>query len=229
MATSIDEHQCHISYIWQCSVFAKKERKEGRWEKNNRYATAYFEASVHMAVALNGGVNLACLKTRIMMINVTAWKLITIVSLRFPIMPQTLLWKLIWIFYKSKRQSCSKAIWHVPSPVYISSGLAEELKNNHARCLLTSRKRASPVAILFLFFFFFPISLLSENVLRPLDMLNLMSRCCVCEFESSHVCQVLQHHQIYSLLLFVVVLVRGETRNASFVENCVKINWTEGR
>jgi len=53
-------------------VFAKKERK-GRWEeKKNRYATAYFEASVHMAVALNGGVNLACLKTRIMMINVTA-------------------------------------------------------------------------------------------------------------------------------------------------------------
>lgn len=157
MATSIAEHRCHISYIWQCSVFAKKKGKEDG-EKNNRYATAYFEASVHMAVALNGGVNLACLKTRIMMINVTAWKLITIVSLRFPIMPQTLLWKLIWIFHKSKRQSCSKAIWHVPSPVYISSGLAEELKNNHARCLLTSRERASPVAILFLsfsFFFFF--------------------------------------------------------------------------
>ncbi len=152
MVTSIAEHQCHISSIWQCLVFSKEKGKEEE-RKNNRYATAYFEASVHMAVALNGGVNLACLKTRIMMINVTAWKLITIVSLRFPIMPQTLLWKLIWIFHKSKRQSCSKAIWHVPSPVYISSGLAEELKNNHARCLLTSRKRASPVAILFLFFF----------------------------------------------------------------------------
>lgn len=161
-------------------MFAKKKWKE----KNKRYATAYFEACMHMAAELNGGVNLACLKTRIMMINVTAWKLITIVSQRFPIMPQTLLWKLIWIFHKSKRQSCSKAIWHVPSPVYISSGLAEELKNNHARCLLASRKRASPVAILFLFFFFCHITFKWKHF-GASGMPNFVSRCCVCKYAVS--------------------------------------------
>lgn len=64
----------------------------------------------------------------------------------------------------------------------------------------------------FVFILFFPISLLSENISWPLEMLNLMSRCCVCKYECSHVSQVLQHYQIYSLLLFVVVLVRRETK-----------------
>lgn len=177
---------------------------------------------MHMAAELNGGVNLACLKTRIMMINVTAWKLITIVSLRFPIMPQTLLWKLIWIFHKSKRQSCSEAIWHVPSPVYISSGLAEELKNNHARCLLASRKRASPVAILFLFFFFCHITFKwkhfggLQNAKSHVKMLCMQIRLFSMSWR-----QVLQHYPIYPSLLFLVLLVK-EKKMSLFKNNMDK-------
>lgn len=173
--------------------------------KNNRYATAYFEACMHMAAELNGGVNLACLKTRIMMINVTAWKLITIVSLRFPIMPQTLLWKLIWIFHKSKRQSCLKAIWHVPSPVYISSGLVEELKIIMPDVALHPEKE--PPRWPFCFYSFSSvISLLSENMLgRPECQISCQD---VAYAKLVSRRQVLQHSQIYPLLPFVVVLIR---------------------
>ncbi len=87
------------------------------------------------------------------MINVTAWKLITIVSLRFSNNAADASMKTHLNLPQVQKAVLLQAIWHVPSPVYISSGLAEELKNNHARCLLTSRKRVSPVAILFLFFF----------------------------------------------------------------------------
>lgn len=62
---------------------------------------------------LTGSENLPCLKSGIMIINVTGWKRITIVSRRFTIMPLTFLYNSFKSFHKSRTQSCSKAIWHI--------------------------------------------------------------------------------------------------------------------